>query len=471
MRITSLVVDNFRAVRHAELHGLSDMVVIAGPNGCGKSCLFDAIRLLKSAYGGYNPNEWQQWFGEFQISLDRPQPELLPLFREKDRPIEISAEVTLEPSERDYLLANATELLRPIIWRQVAPGKGQRLGASTTPVAAQLRTFGRAVDEGIARERELLAADLARPVHSARVTVEPSLAITATESATLQLVYSLFLPDVLGIIDYHSAQRSYQREQVGGINLSIESTEKQFSQHALYNYAGKYQNIKSQMATSYIREILAAEAGLAHEDRDSLIATLQELFRLFFPDKQFLGPRPTPDGGLLFPVRTTDGIEHDINDLSSGEKEVLYGYLRIRNVAPKNSVLLLDEPELHLNPRLIRGLPQFYHRHLGRALNNQIWLLTHSDVLLKESIGQEGFGVYHMVPATPAAGDRNQLQKVDAGQEVQRALIALVGEVAAYRPGTIEDDTQTLQEIKVWAIDRLLRFKKVFGPKVAALVQ
>lgn len=43
--------------------------------------------------------------------------------------------------------------------------------------------------------------------------------------------------------------------------------------------------------------------------------------------------------------------------------------------------------------------------------------------------------------------------------------------VAAYRPGTIEDDTQTLQEIKAWAIDRLLRFKKVFGPKVAALIK
>ena len=46
-------------------------------------------------------------------------------------------------------------------------------------------------------------------------------------------------------------------------------------------------------------------------------------------------------------------------------KEVLFGYLRLRNSAPKYSVVLLDEPELHLNPALVRGLPQFYHRHLG----------------------------------------------------------------------------------------------------------
>ena len=59
-------------------------------------------------------------------------------------------------------------------------------------------------------------------------------------------------------------------------------------------------------------------------------------------------------------MRTLAGITHDINDLSSGEKEVLYGYLRISNLAPRQSVLLVDEPELRLNPRLIRGLPQFY---------------------------------------------------------------------------------------------------------------
>jgi hypothetical protein len=43
--------------------------------------------------------------------------------------------------------------------------------------------------------------------------------------------------------------------------------------------------------------------------------------------------------------------------------------------------------------------------------------------------------------------------------------------VAIYRPGSIECDTQTLQEIKGWAIERLLRLKKVFGPRLNALVK
>ena len=42
--------------------------------------------------------------------------------------------------------------------------------------------------------------------------------------------------------------------------------------------------------------------------------------------------------------------------------------------------------------------------------------------------------------------------------------------IATYRPGSIEDDPETLKEIRDWGIDRLLRFKKVFGPRIAAVM-
>lgn len=46
--------------------------------------------------------------------------------------------------------------------------------------------------------------------------------------------------------------------------------------------------------------------------------------------------------------------------------------------------------------------------------------------------------------------------------------------IAVYRPGTVEDAAEDLEQHHRWAIDRLLRFKKVFGPRlpaVAALAQ
>jgi AAA15 family ATPase/GTPase len=59
MKIERLRITNFRGIDDIEMKSLGMMVIIAGQNGSGKSCIFDAIRLLKSVYGGYQQNEWQ----------------------------------------------------------------------------------------------------------------------------------------------------------------------------------------------------------------------------------------------------------------------------------------------------------------------------------------------------------------------------------------------------------------------------
>ena len=132
-------------------------------------------------------------------------------------------------------------------------------------------------------------------------------------------------------------------------------------------------------------------------------------------------------------VRVPTGKEHDIDELSSGEKEVVYGYLRLQNAAAKNSLIMIDEPELHLNPRLVSGLAAFYYRHLGAKLGNQFWLVTHSDTLIREAVDHPNFSVYHVQPAGPT--NDPQATPVKAKGELERVVLALVGDLAAYRPG------------------------------------
>lgn len=134
-------------------------------------------------------------------------------------------------------------------------------------------------------------------------------------------------------------------------------------------------------------------------------------------------------------MSTQTGAEHDLDDLSSGEKEILYGYLRIRSSAPQDSIILLDEPELHLNPRLIRGLPEFYRKHLGEALQNQLWLVTHSDALIREAVGKPGFNVFHMLPCGADSSSKSQLRPLTVTKDLELVLTDLVGDLAAYRPG------------------------------------
>jgi len=433
LRINRLEVENFRAIKAAKLESLENTIVIAGPNGCGKSCLLDAIRLLKSHYGGYQQNEWHSWYGEFQVNLGRFGKDSEQLFQDKNRPLRISADFSLAIEEREFLAKNALQLLQSSEWNARLPSVF--IGFGRMPVGAQeMRRFDAEVKQSAEARLENLRKELQRQSLRLEIVIPPGESPRFERCDAMELAFSIYEPQHLGIIDYHGAQRFYQREQLGGINLNIEQEGDRLRQSALYNYGSKYQNVKSEMAATFVRTLLAERSGNGSAPDSSLIETMKELFATFFQGKSFLGPVPTSDGGLSFPVKLADGSTHDIDELSAGEKEVVYGYLRLRNSAPRRSILLLDEPELHLNPRLIQGLPGFYQRHIANELGNQIWLVTHSDAFIRQAVGHSGFTVLHMQPATKSAG-ANQMQTVSSTEDLDRLTIELVGDLATYRPG------------------------------------
>lgn len=435
MKIDNLLISNFRGISDVSLTDLGSMVIIAGQNGSGKSCLFDAIRLLKSVYGGYQANEWQQWMGEFQISLTNRSSDFVSMFNSPVRELRITCDFRLAEAERRYIKDHADELIREKIWRTILPEAYSWGGLRMAMFAAQFRDREPEVAERAKAEYEPLMQELAAPTVRGEFFIAPGETPKIQNSLALSIVFSTFRPTEIGVIDYHGAQRHYGRENVQGINLNLEANEQQRSQSALYNYANKYTNVKGEMAASYVKEILAEQAGVRREDQATLTNTLKDLFSTFFPEKKFLGPQPTATGGLSFPVVTLAGNQHDLDELSAGEKEILYGYLRIRNSAPQYSIILLDEPELHLNPRLIRGLPQFYKKNLGEVLGNQIWLVTHSDALLREVVGRDSYNVFHMLPCGNVTSGESQLKRLSVTADLDLALVDLVGDLASYRPG------------------------------------
>lgn len=435
MKINTLHIENFRAIKNLDLKDLNDTVVIAGSNGCGKTQIYNAIRLLKSAYGGYQPNEYQHWFGEFQINLNKPNETIYRVFRDRSKPIIIQSEFELTADEISYLRAKAEGQTRNKIWQQLIPELQHTGFMGGVAYANAQRIHGATVEQRVKEELADLEICLTKSSLFAELIIEPDLTSQTKDNIALELLFSTYEPGSLGVIDYHGAQRNYNREQLGGINLNIDQSEERGRQHSLYNWTSKYSNIKSELATGYIRDLIAKQAGGNAEKATPLVESLKELFSTFFPGKQFKGPSPGPDGTLDFPVQVGRDTLHDIDDLSSGEKEVLFGYLRLRNNAPKNSIILIDEPELHLNPALLQGLPQFYHKYIGKDLGNQLWLVTHSDALLRESVGQPGFSVFHMQQALATELNENQVKAIDAGEPLGQAIIDLIGDLATYQPG------------------------------------
>lgn len=441
MKIEKILIENFRGIRRVSAEDLGNTIIIAGQNGSGKSCVFDAIRLLKSAYGGYQENEWQNWFGEFAIPANANAENLRSMFNDPNRELKVDLDFSISDDEKTHLSANAEAILTDVTWRTILPEAFQFGSYRLVLFAKQFREREPEVRERVQRDLPIFRQELTEDRVQGLVFVSPGQSLRLRPSPVLSAVFSTYDPRNIGVLDYHGAQRHYGREHVKNVNISLDEDNSTSRQHALYNYSNKYNNVKSELAASYVKEIFIRDAG-GGGGFESLTATLQELFETFFPDKKFLGPTPTREGNLTFPVQTPAGV-HDLDDLSAGEKEILYGYLRIRNSAPKNSIILLDEPELHLNPRLIRNLPDFYRRHLGDALGNQIWLVSHSDALLREAFGKPGFDMFHMQPCSIVADDGtiqafesvNQLRPLTAMRDVDVVLTDLVGDLAAYEPG------------------------------------
>lgn len=435
MRIIHLEIHNFKAIDHAAIDSDSTMVVIAGPNGCGKSCILDAIRLVKSAYGGYDPHEFRHWMGEFHIDPNSPA-DMRKVLRDKNSSAHVRIDIDLHPKEMAHLRRNADDIGERTAVGIVLPGVSyeewrQRIQASgqqAHQVISHIEALARSISADL---RKLLATS----THQGQATISPTGVLSLSPNSVLQAVWSIYEPQNVGIIDYHGPQRHFARESLGGVHLNLKTQEEGQKQSVLYNYAAKYTNIKTQMATEYVIHALREQGGDPLTGRALLSETLHELFQKFFPGKEFQGVTANEQGELEFAVKVQGGSKHDINELSSGEKEILFGYLRLRNSAQRQSIILLDEPELHLNPKLIQGLPQFYEKHVGTDLDNQIWTVTHSDAFLREAISSSGTKVLHMREAAPGLNGHNQIQEITGRREEQNAVLELIGDIAGYRPG------------------------------------
>ena len=438
MRIEEITIKNFRALEHVSIDASNgSMIVIAGPNGCGKSCIFDAMRFVKSAYGGYEDNEWDHWFNEFQISRDPG--EMKYILRDKLRPARISITLSLHDKEKLHLHERGDQIMEEIAWTQLYPGSNYRNWRQRIRIAgtqdATLRNQMAQVEKLTAVFRDSLHNELRNSKVQGEVTISPNGQVTIQRNLVLESIWRIYDPQNVGLVNYHGSHRHYTREQVGGVNLNLKTQEQQERQSTLYNYVNKYANIKTQMATEFVLQMMRDDSQKNNDTNgESLATTMKELFKRFFPGKEFEGVKANERDELEFSVTVRDGNKHDINDLSSGEKEILFGYLRLRNSAQRQSIVLLDEPELHLNPKLIRGLPQFYQKYVGDDLDNQIWTVTHSDAFLREALGQVGVRVYHMSEAFSGGPDENQVREIGQGDE-EEAIFELIGDIAAYRAG------------------------------------
>lgn len=179
--------------------------------------------------------------------------------------------------------------------------------------------------------------------------------------------YKLF--EQVGTVFWYTEQRtatSLTSEQNGKtINISDELLRDRLSKFALFHQQLEMGRFKA----------------LRSGQRD-LFIELQKAYQTVFPERRFEGTllRPNIDDILSEPWFYFDDGQHqyEISEMSGGEKAIFPILFDFVNWNIHNSVILIDEIELHLHPPMqqafLRALPK-----LGQ--NNQFIISTHSDYI------------------------------------------------------------------------------------------
>ena len=136
------------------------------------------------------------------------------------------------------------------------------------------------------------------------------------------------------------------------------------------------------------------------------------------------------------------GEEFDINDLSSGEKQLFLRTLSIKMLEPNNSIILIDEPELSLHPKWQQRIIEVYKK-IGE--NNQIIVATHSPHILGSVSNENIFILYRNENGKIETKTGDELDS-SYGQPVERVLKDIMG-LETVRTPKIEKDLEELRNL------------------------
>jgi len=221
-----------------------------------------------------------------------------------------------------------------------------------------------------------------------------------------------------GFFDYINADRRVVKLQLQSWDASFLSDERAKQTLALGEQ--KFQLTKQYLAGLKMRDLQDLQTSLRSGKavRKDSFGDIREFFNSFFAPMKFkdvfIDKSP-----FEFIISTPLG-DIDIDDLSSGEKEILNIFIRFHQLKPKGAIILLDEADAHLHPDLERRYLEVL-RLLGQG--NQVVLTTHSPEMM---IAAGTDSLYTILKEPPQDGS-NQLQRVTHSEHLHSVLSELMG--------------------------------------------
>ena len=386
MKIQSLTIKNYKCLVDFQIEDASDVVVLAGPNGTGKSSVLEAIVFFKERVGPYHG--WTLLGDVVNTGAEFA---------------EISIDFKVYPEEAEYV-----KRVRNI-----------DLSSDTLEAWIKVARPSRVVDRKV--PHGLLEL--------------------------MQTYRNKDFPNV-GVFDFYNPYRFIQRKMLKSIVVGAFTDPDEKRRRVSFAPGDKFAMTKdylAQLAMSDLQKALTKmrkeRVKVGIEDVPDSLKSVKEVFNSLLAPKKFIEV-DFSESPIKFVIETPQG-EVDIDDLSSGEKEILFGYTELLKLNPRNSIILFDEPDLHLNQEVERKIVPLL-TSIGEK--NQYWIATHSfgimdSVQYDELFRLENYSGRNQVTRAFSDEDRYETFRSVAGD----VGIVTLGQTIVFLEGTEWADKSILE--------------------------
>lgn len=344
MKLKKLTLKNYKKFKNKTIDftdkkgKMMDFVVLVGNNSIGKSSVLQAIAaILGTATQRLKSPEELEWegFNYDLICKFKPKPTEIDLevaFSETEikatqmyyqQLVELKKlENTLLPSENDNILLGLVDYKKRIVGCQTAANYFQFRGYH---YAKQLFDY----------------------------TEKPNT-----------------LYDKVGNIFWYSEQRT---------SWSVTSFENEVSRLDIENLRKKL------ISWEFFDQKMQKKGFQLREGQRNHYQDLSKIYHTFFPEHEFVGavPESNQDNYLnisdwFYIENKEQGLQYELSEMSAGERALFPLIMDFANWNINNSIVLIDEAELHLHPPLQQTLIETLPK-LGK--NNQFIITTHSNFI------------------------------------------------------------------------------------------
>ncbi len=392
MHISHLIVKNFRSIESINVEFAASINVIVGPNAVGKTTILQAIRLLKALVAPRTPNETQQVLISLgAISANFPQAIFAAaLVRDATKPVEIRCIFSLSEDDIDQLEMTLVNMSNTLV--------RSRMGQTFSNPATLLQFLASPAGQSAqATALDDVQAELRQIRTSRKITASVLIPADGSNITTGNPLSGLFisemerkLPPFQTIFSYFPADRALPIGEVA-VQLGSPDAQQQLESHTS----------QAQLKYTRLKNTIFSTIVMGEEFRLALLEDFEKIFTGVLKGRKIKSIGINQIGLLSVMIEDSfNGRSYEIDSLSSGEKGLILTFLLIARTLARGGIVLLDEPELHLNPAVCKDILDFLSNTYAVPNNLQVFICTHSPEILHSAHSRMDCNLYQLKSET-----------------------------------------------------------------------